>query len=265
MSRAPKPDYPSNVEGIRQLISRSFVAEKKKEPKRDYLGASCWGEECKRKLAYNWHGFEPQESTFPREQMYAITEMGHAGEPIVASMLRAAGFELFTENQKTGKQFAFYEADGKLRGHCDGIILSGPDQLDDGRRLIFPVLWENKLLNNKNWNLARKDGYRKAKPIYYSQINTYGAYFDVPNGALVTCLNRDSGELYVEYVPFDSMIAQESTDRAVAVITSEAPDDFARLSDDPDFFMCRFCDHRLKCHGLENPTLATFTTPPTKK
>lgn len=249
MARAVKPDYPSNVEEIRRLVSASFVAEKAKEPKRDYLGASSWGEECKRKLAYGWHGFEPEPSKFPREQMYAITEMGHAGEPIVATMMRAAGFELITENQKNGKQFGFYEADGRLRGHCDGIILSGPDALDDGRRLIFPVLWENKMLNKKNWDLVRKNGYRVAKPIYYSQINTYGAYFDVPNGALVTCLNRDSGELYIEYVPFDSMNAQESTDRAVSIITSESPDDFPRLSDDPAFFKCMFCDHKIKCHN----------------
>lgn len=255
MSRSPAPDFASNVEGIRATVLAAFVALKGEEAPRDYLGASSWGKACKRELAYGWHKFPPEPSTFPREQMHFITEMGHAGEPIVTKALRAAGFELLTENQRTGKQWGFYAADGKLRGHCDGIIMGGPSKLDDGTALQFPLIWENKMLNDKGWKLVRKHGYKEAKPIYYSQINTYGAYFDIPNGGIVTAVNRDSGQLYMEHIPFDAAEAQRSSDKAVDVIESESPEEFGRLSDDPDYFGCRLCDFRKRCHGIENPQL----------
>ena len=51
-------------------------------------------------------------------------------------IFRDAGFDLRTELK--GEQFAFDTADGEVRGHVDGIIVSGPLNLG------YPMLWECK-------------------------------------------------------------------------------------------------------------------------
>lgn len=58
MSRAPTPDFASNVEGIRAEVLAAFVALKGEEQPRDYLGASSWGKAC------NSHGLV-DASTLP--------------------------------------------------------------------------------------------------------------------------------------------------------------------------------------------------------
>jgi hypothetical protein len=228
---------------------------KRSEPKRSYLGASSWGKECKRELAYGWHRVEPDQPPFNPE-LFAIFAMGHAGEPVVVEMMRTM-FTIVTEKQD-GKQFAFYAMGGKLSGHCDGIITDGPSHKADGTPLVYPMIWENKMLNDKSWKKTRVDGIKKSKPIYYAQVNSYGAYFDVENGGIISCMNRDSGQLYIEHIPFDALNAQESSDRALDVIQSESPEEFPRIHDDPDWWQCTYCDYRLRCHGIQAPNLMTL-------
>ena len=238
-----------------------FADLKRSEPKRNYLGASSWGKECKRELAYGWHRVEPDKPPFSPE-LFAIFAMGHAGEPVVVEMMRTM-FTIVTEKMD-GKQFAFYALGGKLSGHCDGIITDGPSHKADGTPLAYPMIWENKMLNAKSWKKTRLDGIKKSKPIYYAQVNSYGAYFDVPNGGIISCMNRDSGELYIEHIPFDALNAQESSDRALDVIQSESPEEFPRIHDDPDWWQCTYCDYRLRCHGIKAPmqmTLPNFPSP----
>jgi hypothetical protein len=234
---------------LTQTVMDNYANSKRDETPRDYLGASGWGHACKRKLAYDWHRVPTDQPPFSPE-LFAIFAMGHAGEPVVVEILRAGGFDILTESAKTGKQFGFYAAEGKLRGHCDGIINGGPATKDDGKPLLYPMLWENKMLNNKSWNKTAEKGVKASKPIYYSQMQTYCAYFDIPNGSLFSSMNRDTGELYLEHVPFDADNAQASSDRALDVIQSETPEEFQRINSDPAFFTCLYCDYRLRCHQL---------------
>jgi hypothetical protein len=252
-----KPDFESGLGNILSYIRVKYADLKRSEPKRNYLGASSWGEECKRKLAYGWHRVEPDKPPFSPE-LFAIFAMGHAGEPVVVEMMRTM-FTIVTE-KKDGKQFAFYAMDGRLSGHCDGIITDGPSHKSDGTPLSYPMLWENKMLNNKSWKKTKADGIKKSKPIYYAQLNSYAAYFDVPNGGIISCMNRDTGELYIEHVPFDSLNAQENSDRALEVIQSESPEEFPRIHDDPDWWQCAYCDFRLRCHGIKAPLTMTLPT-----
>ncbi|CAB4163456.1 hypothetical protein UFOVP806_18 [uncultured Caudovirales phage] len=245
-----KPDFESGLGTILADIRVKYANLKRAEPKRNYLGASSWGKECKRELAYGWHRVEPDQPPFSPE-LFAIFSMGHAGEPVVVEMMRTM-FTIVTE-KKDGKQFAFYAAEGKLSGHCDGIITDGPTHKADGTPLVYPMIWENKMLNSKSWKKTKADGIKKSKPIYYAQLNSYAAYFDVPNGGIISCMNRDTGELYIEHVPFDGLNAQESSDRALDVIQSESPEEFPRIHDDPDWWQCTYCDYRLRCHGIQKP------------
>src|SRR4029079_18107463 len=140
-----------------------------------------------------------------------IFEAGHRCENIVSSWLRASGFDLRT-HRRDGGQFGFSALDGRFRGHIDGCIVAGPAPM------AFPALWENKALGAAPWKEVVKKGLVLARPIYAAQIALYQAYLDLPNPALFTALNRDTFELHCELVPFDTSLAQQASDRAVAIV-----------------------------------------------
>ena len=125
--------------------------------------------------------------------------------------LRAAGFDLRT-HRRDGEQFGFVTAGGRVRGHIDGVIVSGPDI-----GVAWPALFEHKALNNRSWGELARQGVRRSKPIYYAQLQIYMAYMELDR-ALFTALNKDSQALHHEVVAFDARAAQALSDKAVDVI-----------------------------------------------
>jgi len=225
---------------IAPIVDEAIQIERKKETPRQYLGASRWGEACERKLAYEFH-HTPKDKGFSG-QTYRIFDAGHDYEDRVVEYMRLAGFKLENENED-GKQIGFFVADGKLGGHCDGIIHSGPIDLP------YPLVFECKSLNEKSWNDTKRKGVKESKPVYYAQIQTYCAYFDVPNGGLFVAINKNNGEIHYEHVPFDARTAQDVSDRALRVVKSSRPEELSRITDDPANFQCRFCDYKTNCHS----------------
>jgi hypothetical protein len=227
-------------EKIAPLVDVAIQKERAKESPRSYLGASRWGEACERKLAYEFH--KTQKDSGFSGRSYRIFDAGHDYEDRVVQYMRMAGFILKNENDE-GKQIGFFVADGKLGGHCDGIIYDGPVALP------YPLVFECKSLNDKSWNDTKKKGVKESKPVYYAQIQTYCAYFDVPNGGLFVAINKNDGEIYYEHVPFDARTAQDVSDRALRVVKSSRPEELSRITDDPANFQCRFCDYSKTCHN----------------
>jgi hypothetical protein len=170
-----------------------------------------------------------------------VFEAGHRFEDLSIRWLRAAGFDLRTR-RRDGEQFGFSVAGGRLRGHIDGVIVSGPDI-----GITWPSLWEHKALRRKAWEKLVKQGLRVAKPIYWAQVQLYMAYLDLA-ATLVTAMNKDSQELWHEVVKLDTAEAQALSDKAVAVIrAAEAGQLLPRISDDPDYYVCRFCPFPRRC------------------
>lgn len=213
-------------------------------PPRTYLGGSRLGEECGRKLQYEYRGTPGKPLT---AKLHLIFTAGHGGEDAVAALLRAAGFDLRTHG-KDGKQFGFETAGGRIKGHIDGVICDGPAECGP-----YPYLWEQKFVGAKYWQAIVKHGVAKERPVYAGQIATYQAYMDLTeNPALFGFANRDTGELAFERVPFDARLAQECTDRGVQVIMAEeAGELLPRPYPDADFFKCRFCDFSGGCWNDE--------------
>ncbi len=226
---------------INDLINEAMLKRQREQKPRDYLGASRWGEECERKLGYEFHWAERDElDQFPGEVL-RIFDMGHDSEARMAEYLRLAGFDL------QGEQLEFTAADERLAGHCDGLLVGGP--LD----LPWPIVWENKALNNASWGDVKRKGIEASKPIYFGQLQSYMAYLEKFNGSLITCVNRDTGKIYSEFVPFNQSKAQALSDKALRVVESESPTDLPRLSENPAFWKCGMCDFRKRCHGLNPP------------
>lgn len=228
---------------LEPLLDKSMQEINAKQTPRAYLGASRWGEECSRMLAYEYHKAPTDKADRFQGKILRVFDMGHDAEERVATYIKEAGFHLDTETTDGG-QFGFKAADGKLAGHCDGVIRGGPIDLP------YPIIWENKGLNDKSWKETAKKGVKESKPVYYGQLQTYMAYLDVPNGSLFTALNRNTGEIYAEFVEFNPQDAQALSDRAARIIQTTDPEEMPRLSENPAFFKCCFCDYQKTCHGL---------------
>lgn len=238
------------MQRINEIIDAKLIEHHKHQEKRNYLGASMLGDDCLRKVQFQYEG---KEAVFSGSTLRTF-DIGHMLEDLVAEWLRIAGFDLKTKNEND-EQFGFSVAEGKLQGHVDGLIFAFPEEIASQQNIggkDHPCLWECKTMNNKSWNESAKKGLMLTKPLYYAQIQTYMAYLNLEY-CLFTALNKDTSELYFELVPFDSEAAQRYSDRAVQIIkVSESGELMPCVSTDPAFYLCKMCSFRNLCRTKEN-------------
>jgi len=246
---------PKLAERVNALIDDALVAERDATPSRTYLGASRLGVPCDRALQFEYVGAPKDEGADFDGRTLRIFAIGHVLEDQAIHWLRQAGFDLYIRkgNRPDGGQFGFSVADGRIRGHVDGIIAAGPDLPG----MAFPALWECKTMNARNWRETAAKGVAVTKPVYAAQIATYQAYMEatVPGisqaPALFTAINKDTAELHHELVPFDAALAQTVSDRAVRILrATEAGDLLPRIARERDFHECRFCAWSNRCWSL---------------
>ena len=237
---------------VNAAIDAALMARSAATPPRTYLGGSRLGHSCERALQFEFLQAPKDEGADFDGRILRIFGIGHALEDVAVDWLRAAGFDLYTRRggSEHGDQFGFSVAGGRIRGHVDGILASGPEIPG----MAFPALWECKTMNAKAWRETSNNGVAIAKPIYAAQIAVYQAYMDsaVPgvadNPALFTAINKDTAELHHELVPFDAALAQRMSDRAVRVLSAcDAGDLLPRVTTQPDFYECRFCPWAKRC------------------
>jgi hypothetical protein len=228
------------MQQINDILDAKLLERHKSQIKRDYLGASILGDECLRRIQLQYMQKESEVSA----QTLRTFDIGHYLEDLVAEWMILAGFNLRTKDEN-GEQFGFSAADGKLKGHVDGIIYGGPDFCK------YPYLWECKTLNNKSWTDTAKRGVLVTKPIYYAQVQLYMAYMNLDeNPCLFSALNKDTSELYHEPIAFDAEVAQPYSDRAVQIIkASENNELLPCISNDYSFYKCKMCGFRNECFG----------------
>lgn len=221
---------------IQRALDSALMAGKSTAARRNYLGASAVGPGCKRKIQWRWQIGEDFEA-----QTYRIFDRGHWGESYVRMLFTQAGFTL----QDGGPGTSFSQLDGRFAGHCDGVFRDGPPVIQ------YPALWEMKVLGDKGAKGVERHGLKKAKPEYYSQVNLYMAYLGLTeNPAIFTVMNANTMAIHHYPIPFDAAEAQKASDLAVQIIeATEHGETMPRASDDPDFFECRFCAFKERCHG----------------
>jgi len=238
---APPSDAAETTARVNALMDAAIVARSRRQRPRDYLGGSRVGEPCARKLAYEVIHVPKDPGRDFDGGILRVFDAGHEFEALSIRWLRDAGFDL-RDRSADGGQFGFAAAGGRLRGHADGVIVSGPDI-----GIRWPALWEHKALGQKSWSDLVKRGLRLSKPIYFAQVQLYMAYLEL-EVALLTALNRDTLALYHEAVHFGATEAQRLSDHAVdilrAVDAGELP---PRIAQAADFYLCRLCPYAARC------------------
>ena len=240
-------DFNSNasVSGqIEWLIDHAMQKKNEASTPRTYLGGSRLGAACERQLQYEYVKAPVDQGKAFSGRILRVFERGHQTEDMVIGWLRMAGFDLKT-HKSDGHQFGFSLAQGRLRGHIDGILLGGPDGF------AYPALWENKCLSAKSWKDLVKHKLAVSKPVYAAQVAVYQSYLDLhENPALFTAVNADTMEIYAELVPFDAQLAQRMSDRAARILkATEVGELLPRAFMDQTHFECRFCSWADRCWG----------------
>jgi hypothetical protein len=245
---------PTLGDSINDLIDAAIFARRAKQPARNYLGASLLGDPCLRKLCYSYM-HTPKDRDFSA-QVLRIFDIGHGSEDFLAGEMEStaifkeaaarwlhdAGFDLRAK-KSDGEQFGWEGLGGRVQGHVDGIIVSGPAL----QSMVYPAIWECKALNMKNWNKIKKHGLRVGSEEYFGQTQLNMAYLDIPY-TLFTALQKNDEQLHHELIILDALTAQQVSDKSVAVIrASESGHLLPRIASHKDFYRCKWCDWRTTC------------------
>lgn len=237
------------------VVEKIYQAYEKasKQRRSQRLGLSAVGKECERAIWYDFRWSAPQEDIPGR--ILRLFETGNLEEPRMIADLRSIGCEVKDVDPRTGKQFFVEALGGHFVGFLDGVIVQGvPDAPST------PHLLEMKTLSAKNFRAVVKHGLQKAQPTHYAQVqggmslsvSVKGAKTQLTR-ALYLAKNKDTEELYAERVRFDAEYAVALKAKARRVIFSDEPPE--RISDNPDYFQCRFCAARPVCHEGELPEI----------
>jgi len=231
------------IDRLNYLIDKQIDATAAESQRREYLGASVIGHECERAVQYHYLAARGEvEIKQPAARIMRIFDRGNVYEEKVRFWLKSIGF-LFGRTRK-GKEFSDFE--GRFRGHVDGII-TGWKRKDIDCPIELPALWENKCLGAKGWKKLAEEKLQKYSATYYAQVQIYMHYLGLER-TLFTAVNADTMEIYHEVVLFDAMEAGLAIARVAAVINATAEGRLLqRVSQDPAFWICRFCDWREVC------------------
>jgi hypothetical protein len=233
-------------------VDRAIEARGNRAQARPYLGMSSIGAACDRAL---WYGFRwASPSKFDAASLKRF-EDGHHGEDAMAARLRMVeGITLLTIDPDTGQQWEFVDFHGHFRGHFDGAILG---------LLQAPKtwhVWEHKVCNEKKiakleklkQEVGEKNALRHWDAVYYAQAVLYMDYAGLDRHYLTadTPGGRHTVSVRTEASPSDAAALKA---RAEWLITADRTP--PRISGDPAWFECKWCDHHATCHQGQLPQI----------
>ena len=208
---------------------------------REHLGASLIGAECTRSIWYSWRWTTRARHNGRLLRLFAT---GNFAEPRFISDLRAAGVEVLDIDPDTGKQWQVRDESGHFGGSMDAVGVGFEEA---------PKTWhviELKTHNSKSFVELANKGVQQAKPQHYAQMQVYMHLTGMTRAAYLA-VNKNDDDLYLERVNYDAAAALRLAAKAHAIIASAQPPE--RISADPAWFQCRFCDHAGQCHGGKLP------------
>jgi hypothetical protein len=217
---------------------------------RRHLGASQIGEQCRRKLWYQFRWCSRE--TFVG-RILRLFDRGHREEERNNTWLRAKGFEVYdfdySKPQKADGSYPQYQISGcggHFGGSTDGVI-KFPERYNINE---FFLLEHKTNGTGAGFNGLRNDGMPKHKPQHWAQTCTYGYKMGL-NYVLYMNTNKNDDDMFVRPYKLDHSVGQHMEAKAEAIIIArEAPN---RLSDNPTNFQCKMCCHAKVCHAGELP------------
>ena len=200
---------------------------------RAHLGASVLGHDCSRHV---WYLFRNALKPTFTGKLLRVFLRGKREEEVVFEELRAIGVELHTEDN--GKQIECRDSTGHIGGSVDGIGKGFPES---------PKTWavlEIKTHSAKSFAGLAK-GVKESKPMHWSQMQVYMGLMELDR-ALYFAVNKDTDDIYVEWVHFDPDAFDALINRGRSIVEASQPPE--KLSNDPAHWQCKGCQHFALCH-----------------
>ena len=210
------------------------------------LRASRAGFPCDRNLWYalnDYSGAEESEST------RRIFDVGACLEPLVVEWLKRDGWEV---TYNPGSQNAEIEirvplAGGEVRGHPDCLISRGN---------VRNVLVDIKTMNERSYQIWRRDGTVKAKPQYADQVHIYAqglinAGYEIEHVGIVG-VNKNNSDLHIDIFEFSPERIAEILGRSERLIMA---DDAPQEGSPRENWCCGYCEYWQICElcGKKKP------------
>jgi hypothetical protein len=225
---------------IRDDIDEACRLKGEEESPREHLGASVIGDDCSRRVWYEfrWVKFE----TFSG-RMHRLFARGHAEEAKIIGHLRSIGFTVWDLDPATGKQFRVYGASGHTGGAKDGVA-TAPLKYKLPKRFLL----EFKTHNSQSFVKLTKDRVKLSKPRHYAQMCSYGAAYGYDIG-LYCAVNKNDDDLYFELVRLDHKFGTDMARKADDIVRAYEPP--PKVSMRKDHWECKMCYLSEICHGTE--------------
>lgn len=236
MAAVPEPLHTTAA-----LIYQSYENDAE-DGNRPHLGASLIGHACER---YLWMTFRWVDSKKFPGRMLRLFKAGNDFEPRIVAELRRIGVEVH-DVDPTGKQWRVSFLGGHAGGSMDGAARGFAEA---------PKTWcvtEFKTHNAKSFAGLLKEGVQKSKPQHYAQMTIYMGETGMDR-AMYIAENKDTSELYCEWIHFDTVEYAKLKARAERVIRAAEPP--LKISEDPSWYVCKMCDFHEHCHGEMAPAV----------
>lgn len=204
---------------------------------RYHLGASIIGRSCAREV---WFKFWWWHSVRHTGRMLRLFDRGHREEAHAVGNLRKIG-AVVEDVDAQGRQTRFSTLWGLFGGERDAKVSNLDEYGLPGEGLL-----EVKTHNDKSFKHLNNKGLLSAKPEHFVQMQLYMSWMEVSWG-LYYAVNKNDDSVYFAVVPARPDVAAQYTDRAKRIIESPLPPQ--RISEDPSWYVCRFCDFKRHCHG----------------
>lgn len=210
------------------------VAREAKDWRRPHLGASVLGRGCDRAI---WYSFRWVQNPAHGGQLLALFEHGDLLEAKLISRLRATGAKVWSVDPETGKQFRV-ELAPHIGGSADTIVVGLPEAPE------VTHIVDVKSANEKNFAKLDIEKPREWKLEYWVQQQLYMLGLDIKWAALLV-INKNDDDLKLTRFPFDESEAKRYLARGVAIVeANSAP---GRISENPSWWACKFCDYLSTC------------------
>lgn len=241
MAALPIADRDPTLEAADKALEEAEFSR----PRRGYLGMSAVGHQCERNL---WYGFRWVKKIKHNAEALKRFADGHHGEDVQAERLRMVdGVTLITVDPDTGKQFEFNDCDGHLSGHFDGAILG----LMQAPKTWH--VWEHKQVGEKKHNklaalkakLGEKNALKAWDEVYYTQAVLYMHYSGMTRHYL-TCATPGGRTTISVRTDTDEAEALRIIAKSQRIVSANVPPE--RISNDPSWFICKWCDFGSVCH-----------------
>lgn len=225
-------------------VTRIYANYEKRQAEskpRPHLGASLIGKSCSRAM---WYDFRWATKAMFDGRMLRLFDTGNKEEFRLTVDLRNAGVTVLDKEPGTNKQYQFKD----LGGHFSGSMDAAMQGLAEA-----PATWhvgEFKTHNLKSFVALKKEGVKLAKPEHWHQMNMYMGWSGMTRAAYFAVC-KDNDEIYIERVEFDQATFDGDKAKARQIIESGSP--LSRMSEDPTWFECTYCNHHAICHAQRSP------------